>query len=239
VRARIAGALLVGTLVIAAGAGRVLAGGEPAPSGPLAACVKAASDRLQAHYDHVQDLEARFVQETHSVAFAGGAGGEQRASGSVVFAKPGRMRWTYREPEPSLVVSDGKTLWLFDEGAREVQVMQVSGGFLSGVALQFLFGKGRIEKSFRVEPLQCSAVEARLRLLPRADASYESLELRVDAVTGQVEETSVVDLFGNRTQIRFEDVRENQAPAAALFHFEPPEGVRVTQIAPPHPSPAR
>jgi len=143
------------------------------------------------------------------------------------------MRWIYQKPEPSLVVSDGKKLWIYDETAGEVQVMHVGAGFLSGAALHFLFGGGRVEKSFRVEGLRCDETQAHLRLLPRAQASYESLELRVDPARGRVLETTVVDLFGNQTQVRFDDVRENRSPDASLFRFVPPEGARVTEIVPP------
>ena len=60
-------------------------------------------------------------QTTRRVALGDGAGDALAASGEVVFAKPGKMRWTYESPEPSLVVSDGATLWIYDPKAREVQ----------------------------------------------------------------------------------------------------------------------
>jgi len=45
-----------------------------------------------------------------------------------------------------------------------------------------------------------------------------------------VRETTVVDLFGNRTTIAFDELRENTKPAASSFAFKPPEGVRVLSL---------
>ena len=49
--------------------------------------------------------------------------------------------------------------------------------------------------------------------------------------TGEVRATSIVDLFGNVTEVAFHGLRTNNDPPAATFGFEPPEGVRVIDIA--------
>ena len=55
----------------------------------------------------------------------------------------------------------------------------------------------------------------------------KSLGLVADSTTGDIRETSVVDLFGNRTEIRFEGVEINQSPESAVFQFDVPEGVEL------------
>lgn len=195
-------------------------------------CAREVAGRVQARYEGVRDLEARFTQKSTSVAF-GGAGQEMRARGIARFAKPGRMRWTYEEPEPSVVVSDGKTLWIYDPVAKEAQEFPVGEGFLSGTAVQFLLGEGDILGAFEVRAEGCGTAAVRLRLRPRADASYESLELMVAPGTGDVRETAVVDLFGNRTDVIFESMRSNLKLDPAQFRFEAGPGVRVLRAEPP------
>ena len=94
----------------------LLAVAPSAPAGGLPqdqACIERAVHAIQSRYQTIGDMSARFAQTTTSVALGGGAGGRVGQSvGTVQFAKPGRMRWSYREPEPSLVVSDGETLWI-------------------------------------------------------------------------------------------------------------------------------
>lgn len=190
-------------------------------------CAREVAGRVQARYEGVRDLEAHFVQRSLSVALGAGAPQTLEASGVAVFAKPGRMRWTYEKPEPSLVVSDGQTLWIYDPAAREAQEFPVGQGFLSGTAVQFLLGEGRILESFDVRAEGCGGREVRLFLKPHEETSYESLELLVDPAAGDVHATAVVDLFGNRTDVEFASLRVNQRPDAARFRFEPEPGVRV------------
>ena len=201
--------------------------GEEAPACAADEAVETAT-RVQARYEGIRDLSARFVQRSESATFAGEPLMDDGAKrGEVVFAKPGRMRWTYAEPEPSVVVSDGETLWIHDVAGGTATRLEVTAGYLSGAALQFLLGDGKILESFEVEALACGDAEVTLDLVPKAESSYERLGLVADRASGDIVETSVVDLFGNRTVIRFSEVQVNQAPEAATFAFEAPEGVEV------------
>lgn len=203
-------------------------------------CADQVVARLQARYENVRDLAARFEQETRTVSLGNAVGAGPAASrGRVVFAKPGRMRWSYEEPSESLVVTDGETLWIYDPAAAEVQRLPTAGGHLSGAALQFMMGEGDIHATFDVAAQECEiaaegpAGTAVLELTPREPASYERLVVRLKATTGEILETTVVDLFGNRTRIAFSDMQVNQKPAATLFVFDAPEGVEVIDLALP------
>jgi outer membrane lipoprotein carrier protein len=218
--------LLAAALLL--GAGARADGEEPAPD-----CAREVAGRVQARYDGVQDIEARFTQQSRSVAFGNAAQQTMEASGVALFAKPGRMRWTYEKPEPSLVVSDGKTLWIYDPTAREAQQFDVGQGFLSGTAVQFLLGEGKILDAFTVRAERCAGDEVRLFLTPKEETSYESLELLVARATGDVKGTAVVDLFGNRTDVHFDSLAVNRHPDAARFRFQPEPGVRVLRANEP------
>jgi outer membrane lipoprotein-sorting protein len=143
------------------------------------------------------------------------------------------MRWTYAEPEPSLVVSDGTWLWIYDPAAREAQKLPVSGGAMSGAAVQFLLGEAEIEREFRVVSRACSEATADLTLWPREPATYEKLGIRVDPRNGDLRATEIVDLLGNVTKVVFEDVKTNVGAESDLFRFEPPEGVELIELSPP------
>ena len=149
--------------------------------------------------------------------------------GRVVFAKPGKMRWTYQEPEESVVVSNGETLWIHDVEARSVTRLSVTAGFLTGAALQFLLGDGQLLESFEVEASRCDPDRVQLDLVPKQDSSYERLGLVADPETGDVWATSVRDLFGNLTRIAFSEIEVNRAPDPEIFEFEVPEGVELIE----------
>jgi outer membrane lipoprotein carrier protein len=216
----------------------MLGGGAARADGEAPAdCAAATTDLVQARYEGIRDLEVRFTQRSKSVAFSG-VGQEMQARGVAQFAKPGRMRWSYEEPEPSLVVSDGETLWIYDPTAKEVQEFPVGQGFLSGTAVQFLLGEGRIRETYEVKAEGCGEETVRLFLRPREDATYERLELLVSAEGGDVRATAVIDLFGNRTDVVFDSLRTNLSPDSATFRFVPGPDDRVLRAAPAEPGAA-
>jgi outer membrane lipoprotein carrier protein len=214
-------------LLLLGGPAAASAGGE---SEQTADCAEQVALRVQRHYDGVRDLSAEFSQTTHNAVLGSVPGEETPTRGRVIFAKPGRMRWVYESPEPSLVVSDGETLWIYDPTLKEVQVLSVDAGFLSGTAIQFLLGEGQILQSFAVAAESCEGEEVSLVLHPRTPASYERLELRVDNATGAILATAVLDLFGNRTDVVFQKVERNSAPEDSVFRFEPSEDDRVLTL---------
>ncbi len=204
------------------------------PSAPGSGCAVENARRVQNYYNAISDLVADFEQKSEVASLAGKSLGGGESRGEVTLAKPGKMRWRYVNSDgsdASLVVSDGKVLWIYDLAAREAQRFSVEEGFLSGAAMQFLFGEGDLLQSFVVTSKSCVSPVV-LSLVPREAATYEKLELEVDAKTGQVIESAVFDIVGNVTRVRFANLRINQKPKAQVFSFDPPKGVRVLEALP-------
>ncbi len=65
--------------------------------------------RVQARFDSTEDLRADVVQETSVVSL----GRSMTARGTVVFKRPGRMRWELEGDEKQTIVSDGETVWFY------------------------------------------------------------------------------------------------------------------------------
>lgn len=198
------------------------------------ACAARYASAVQSHYENVNDFAASFEQKTRSVTLGNASlGADAPSTGSVQFKKPGKMRWRYETPMRSQVISDGKILWIYDEGAKEVQRLPVTEGYLTGAALEFLLGDGKILDEFDVEVAACAADNATsvdLTLRPRRPASYEYLTLRANPTNGEIMSTGLIDLFGNRTDIAFHGAQSNLNPPDATFSFEPPEGVQVIDL---------
>lgn len=215
-------------------------GSEDAPAPDAvdvdSACGERVAALVQARYDRIRDLEAEFEQTTYSVTLGtGSVGSPEPSRGRVIFAKPGKMRWSYEHPEPSLVVSDGVTLWLYNVGLKEASRLSVTEGYLTGAALQFLLGEGRLLKEFAVAASGCGSGEVELELVPRAPASYDRLGLVALEGTGEIVSTTIVDLFGNQTRISFENLRTNLDPPAKTFVLDVPPDVEVIDVTAPQP----
>jgi len=228
-------ALAVSLLLTASRGAAIMAAAEEAAESSGAAmmrCRDRAASAVQSRYDGVRDVSAKFEQTTRPASLGSLASKPLVSRGRVVIAKPGRMRWTYEEPEPSLVVSDGETLWLFDPKFGEVQKIPAGEGFLTGAAAQFLLGAGDMRRDFNVTAMSCRASEAELELVPRQPASYEKLFLLVDPSSGEVHGTRIVDLLGNVVGVEFHDLRFNQNPGGSEFRFQAPVGVKVIEVSP-------
>ena len=192
-------------------------------------CIQTAVDAIQSRYASITDLRANFRQITRSVAL-GKQGPTMASKGTVQFSKPGKMRWSYDHPEPSLVVSDGVTLWLYDATKREAQKLAMGTEYFSAAGIHFLLGEGEILEDFRVSGQACNEKSLTLELEPLSPASYDKLKVLADPKTGDLLQTQVIDLFGNETVIDFSHIEVDHGPPASVFEFVPPDGVRVIEL---------
>jgi outer membrane lipoprotein carrier protein len=180
--------------------------------------------RLEERQARAQDLTARFVQSYRS----GILGREVVERGVVRLKRPGRMLWEYKDPEKKTFVSDGSKYYFYVPADRQVVVRDQDDE--RGVATRLLSGTGGLLRDFeaRLDPAPSEGVY-RLRLTPRAaDPEIEVLLLDVEP-SGRLRGIQVEDAQGNRSQFRFEDVRENTGLPDRLFRFEIPPGVEVVR----------
>lgn len=194
------------------------AAAQAQPPGP-------AAERVDRYLSRLTTLRAGFEQE---VLDATGAVREQ-ASGTLAIAKPGRFRWDYREPSEQLLVSDGRTLWLYDAELEQVTVRKADQA-LSATPASLLSGQGKASESFEVADAgRAEGVEWAL-LTPRlGDTDFR--EVRLGFRDGGLERMELVDRLGQTTRIRFTKVEINPVLADGLFDFRPPPGVDVVGSA--------
>jgi outer membrane lipoprotein carrier protein len=177
---------------------------------------------IEEHHARTADMVARFSQSYRS----GLLGREIVERGVVSIKRPGRMRWEYKDPEPKLFVSDGRTFYFYVPADRQVVVSEHDPRH--SLAARLLSGKGGLLDEFQAsleEPLEPGVL--RLRLVPRqAQADVESATIHAEP-RGRIRSILLEDVQGNRTRFRFEAVRENTGLADRLFRFEVPSGVEV------------
>jgi outer membrane lipoprotein carrier protein len=191
----------------------------------LAADAQALLAELRSAYDTTTDLTARFVQTSHLAA----AGMDQESHGTVVFQKGGKMRWAYEGDDPQVIVSDGKTLWIYQVRDKTVLRQKLTDVPASNrLALDLLSGFSGVEKAFSVGSCGPLCLELTPRE-PRADLTRVRVELEPDR-TG-VRQVTTEDSLGNWTRLEFRDIRRNAGVPKDAFVFEPPEGTQVVDVA--------
>ena len=185
------------------------------------------TERVQRVYDKVPSYVADFQQES-VLKMTGQA---SSAKGKVSFKKPGKMRWDYLTPVPQEIVSDGKTLWIYQPNDKQVLVSSAEKFLKNRASITFLAGKGRLQDEFNVkigkapDPAIAGTV---LELIPKQpDASASRVLLIVDPKTALVTETWVYDFLGNATRVRFTNAETGRKLIDAKFVFTPPPGIDI------------
>jgi outer membrane lipoprotein carrier protein len=181
-------------------------------------------DRLRTFYADTQSLQADFQQRV-----AGPEGGvQERSSGKVWIERPNRFRWDYREPYRQLIVADGQTVKFYDPEMAQVTVRSYDRG-MGHTPSMVLAGSGDLERHFRVTEEGLANGLAWVALEPRkpGEAGFQKARVGFAADPVRVRQFEFTDAFGNRTRIRFEDVRLNPGLAEGRFRFEAPAGTDV------------
>ena len=202
----------------------------PAPSPtPSPLGLEAIIQGVEKAYNGTNSLEARFEQRYHSKVFR-----RSRVSkGKVRFARPGFMDWNYESPKRRRYLLDGKDLWIHRVDEGELMVRRDYDGGELQAALRFLWGRGRLDKGFKVALLRQNQERALLRLVPeRPSGHYDQVRLAVRLKDFRISDSVVVDAQGNENRFKFIGARYDKKLNSADFRFAPPKGLQVTEISP-------
>lgn len=199
------------------------------------------------------DFQADFFQESQIAAIDR----VQRGRGEVSFkfqrvrladAPLAMFRWEYREPTLQEIVSDGRTLWVYQPDNRQViesDISQVSR-HQSDNPVTFLSGLGNLSRDFNIrwgspnvdregnyvlelQPRRISQLINSLQIVVDRDAVRDYVESNRTGEVFPILSTSVNDPNGNRTTIEFHGIRVNRNISERFFHFNRPAGVEVVR----------
>jgi outer membrane lipoprotein carrier protein len=182
--------------------------------------------RVQDRFDATRDLSAAVDQEL----VVASAGKTLHATGTVLFKRPGKMRWNLKDGTTQVIVADGTTLWFYQPDEQQVLKAPFRAAFRSSTPISFLTGVGRLGEDFDVSIEDQSDNVIDLALRPRkTDGEFGRLRLAVDAHSYDIVGAEVVDPVGNVTRLRFSALRRNTGIDDAQFRFEVPAGVDVIE----------
>ena len=136
------------------------------------------------------------------------------------------LRWARTDRNGALtIVSDGTTVWLYDEDLNQVTIRKL-GDTVSEQPLALLLDPTAADKLFELKALDPAGsigyVEAKSK---KADAPFT--DLRVAMVALQPKELTWRDALQNANTIRFGDLAKNGKLGADAFSFTPPKGADV------------
>lgn len=178
--------------------------------------------KVEARYKDAGSLQAGFEQEEVSKAL----GGTKKSQGKISWRAPNRLRWETETPDPSLLVSNGTTLWFytppFDDSEKGQVIIRNASKVKSRLLDALLAGRfsSAVKQGLRIE----AAGENTFKLLPRkgAVASLRAAQAKIDPQTLQIVQVSLEYRDGNRSTIALKGIELGKQLPMELFFFKVP-----------------
>ena len=198
----------------------------PPKSGAAEVTAEDIATRVQAFYDKTKTFRAGFKQ----TYFIRATGIEKKSHGDVMFAKPGKMSWRYKN-NGNRVTADGHLIRVYEQENKQMFESDMTKSAYPA-ALSFLVGEGKLQQSFVLRKLDARQMKFEggfvLEAKPKESTpAYQAMILYVDAATAQVRRVLLVDAQGNRNRFDFLTPTVNAKVEPTEFTFVPPSGTQI------------
>ena len=184
---------------------------------------------IQKNYQSVRTFQAEFEQKS----FVNMINRTEIAQGNVQIKKPGKMKWVYKDPDPQILISNQKNLWFYSPEDKQATKMPIKNIYSSNTPALFLAGQGILTNIFNVTEVVTGKNIYTVTLFPKeAKSDLNRLILRANKNNYQIKGVTVYDDLGNKTQIKFRNIRINEQIAESTFDFKVPAGVETQDFTP-------
>lgn len=186
----------------------------------------AALDQFKSFVGSTKAAKGEFTQRQVKM-MDGTAKVSNAASGTFVFARPGKFIWTYQKPYEQLLQADGEKLYIYDKDLNQVTVKRL-GDALGSSPAAILFGSNDLEKNFMLKEAGTKDGLEWLEATPKTkDTTFERIGIGLKDGVPQAMELR--DSFGQVSLLTFKKFEKNPAIGPEQFKFVVPKGADVFQ----------
>jgi outer membrane lipoprotein carrier protein len=191
------------------------------------------AQKLQNTYEKAGNLVAEFSQTT-SIKFSDRV---RQGSGSLIFLRPGKMRWDYKLPDHQVIISDGKSITMYFEKNNQMIISDAKDYLQSDVTYSFFTGTGNILEDFEViEPDFENLVDNSylIKLIPKSAHPHVSyLHAWVTDGSFLLKQLQIIDHFDTVTDLYFDSIQVDSDSyygrkiSKNLFSYKPPVNTEI------------
>lgn len=183
--------------------------------------------KIEARYNS-PGFSATFTQKSYLAAMQM----TEEASGSAVFKKPGKMKWTYDTPEKQLIITDGVTLWIYRPEDSQVMTGKPDSYLADGKGGSLLSDIKMIRKKFNVSYTGKNANgDHELKLVPKEiTGALTRAGLVVSSGSSEIIKIIYENENQDKTELNFKDIKFGLNPPDSDFDFRIPEGVHKLKL---------
>lgn len=186
-------------------------------------------DKVESRYD-CDTFSAEFIQTSTLKAMDI----SDTASGTVIFKRPKKFRWTYDRPDKQLIISDGDRLWIYKPQERQVMMGKAKNLFGEGRGASFLSDIKSLRADFeaRLAPdkMQKTGYYV-LEMVPKKKSEILSAAyLEIEQKSFEVTAIDTDNPYGDHTRIEFKKRKLCEKADDSLFSIDIPVDVDVVTL---------
>lgn len=177
--------------------------------------------RLDHFLDGLETYSAAFQQQLFNES------GEEleKSLGVFYLRRPGMFHWAYYQPYSQMIISNGITLWIYEEDLEQV-IIRNMGESLGESPAAILGGNVKIADHYLVIDMGATEGIDWMELTPRdVDSQYNSIRLGFEG--NHLKKMLLFDNLGQENLITFLDTKRNTKLNIELFDFTPPADVDI------------
>jgi outer membrane lipoprotein carrier protein len=189
-----------------------------------------AIDSLENFVHNAKTGRADFTQVITGPAREGQAPRTKTSSGSFEFQRPNRFRFEYRKPFEQTIVADGQTIWLHDKDLNQVSQRRQAKvlGSTPAAVIAASPDIATIQRDFDLKELPDQGGLQWVQATPRQKDS-QLTSMKVGFRGDQLAALEILDSFGQRSLLTFDNMQVNAPMTAEAFRFTPPKGAAVVE----------
>jgi outer membrane lipoprotein carrier protein len=148
----------------------------------------------------------------------------QNAFGTLAVQKPNLVHWNTAEPDESLIVSDGSTLWFFDPFVEQVSAYLLEKALVNTPILLLTTSDPKLWHHYSV-----SSMDENNYLIHANDnnSQVKTLELNFKENSNELASFTILDATGQLSVFKLSKFDKINSPHNALFTFNIPKGVQL------------
>lgn len=172
---------------------------------------------VQAQYKKSAGIEAQFEQFTEIKATKQ----KKTAAGKIWIKRPNKLRWETLNPDPNILISDGKTFWFytppFEKGDRGQVIIKKTAQVQTQFLNALLSGSFEFGKNTKIT--EKTANEYVLTPQKGTAGDVATATVTIGATSKKIENVIIEHTTGNKTEIKLKDISLTSKLEDKLFHY--------------------
>ena len=170
---------------------------------------------LEKKLEYISSLKANFIQTSDD------SDGQSSTKGLFLLKKPGKFYWKTEKNVHQTIISDGKTLWIYDQDLEQVLIKTLKSNVGVGPVLLLNGNINSLEKNYNVKQSDNTYT-----LIPKEQTLYRRIQIIFDN-KGLLLHMRFEDNTGIWTNFNFRNVQVNQPLSNKIFIFVPPPHIDI------------